>query len=208
MFQLMSGEALHQRYSSFADCYRREPPPPTLLFPATSRQFHLVPVRYTAPSFLLVRSTATAHLGTFAGRCWKSLPAASSPSLSRRISANRVESSFRQLSGDLLVCRQSTIVSYFPDVVALWLLLIFRSSFQVSSLTVVIVFIIARLVHERLRSLSLLFALFTYPRRNSIREVRGSRPIPGLVTSAAYTTSFALLFVVQVLIRSLLHITC
>ncbi|KAL4568064.1 hypothetical protein LXL04_023665 [Taraxacum kok-saghyz] len=36
------------------------------------------------------------------------------------------------------------------------------------------------------------------------REVRGSRPIQGLVTSAAYTTRSALLFVVQVLIRSLL----
>ncbi|KAL4556875.1 hypothetical protein LXL04_035041 [Taraxacum kok-saghyz] len=38
------------------------------------------------------------------------------------------------------------------DVVALWLLLTFHSSFQVSSLTVVIVFIIARLVRECLRS--------------------------------------------------------
>ncbi|KAL4573405.1 hypothetical protein LXL04_020209 [Taraxacum kok-saghyz] len=51
-------------------------------------------------------------------------------------------------------------------------------------------------------------ALFvgTYPREYSIREVRGSRPIPGLGTSAAYTTKSALLFVVQVLIRSLLYV--
>ncbi|KAL4578095.1 hypothetical protein LXL04_014211 [Taraxacum kok-saghyz] len=32
----------------------------------------------------------------------------------------------------------------------------------------------------------------TYPKGYSIREVRGSRPIPGLVTSAAYTTKSAL----------------
>ncbi|KAL4576348.1 hypothetical protein LXL04_012440 [Taraxacum kok-saghyz] len=94
----------------------------------------------------------------------------------------------------------------------------------------------SRLVRECLRSSLLLFALFvsmlyaylykyyytcalyillgTYPKIYSIREVRGSRPIPGLVrgsrpipglvTSAAYTTKSALLFVVQVLIRSLL----
>ncbi|KAL4575374.1 hypothetical protein LXL04_022216 [Taraxacum kok-saghyz] len=57
---------------------------------------------------------------------------------------------------------------------------------------------------RRLVATHLHFSLETYPKRDSIMEVRGSRPIPGLVTSAAYTTSFALLFVVQVLIRSLL----
>ncbi|KAL4579729.1 hypothetical protein LXL04_015893 [Taraxacum kok-saghyz] len=75
-------------------------------------------------------------------------------------------------------------------------------SLKVSSLTVVIVFIIARLVRERLRKFIVIVCV-TYPKRYSIMDVRGSRPIPGLVTSAAYTTKSALLFVVQVLIRSL-----
>ncbi|KAL4564596.1 hypothetical protein LXL04_028660 [Taraxacum kok-saghyz] len=88
-------------------------------------------------------------------------------------------------------------------VVALLVVLTFHSSSQVSSLTVVIVFIIPRLVRERLRKFIVIFCV-TYPKRYSIREVWGSRPIPGLVTSAAYTTKSALLFVVQVLIRSLL----
>ncbi|KAL4555416.1 hypothetical protein LXL04_038035 [Taraxacum kok-saghyz] len=67
------------------------------------------------------------------------------------------------------------------DVVALLVVLTFHSSFQVSSLTVVIVFIIARLVRERLRKFIVIVCVI-YPKRYSIREVRGSRPIPGLVT--------------------------
>ncbi|KAL4564540.1 hypothetical protein LXL04_028604 [Taraxacum kok-saghyz] len=77
--------------------------------------------------------------------------------------------------------------SMVADLVGVYLGPIHFLSCQVSSLTVVIVFIIARLVRERLRS------SLTYPKRYSIREVRGSRPIPGLVTSVAYTTKSALL---------------
>ena len=42
------------------------------------------------------------------------------------------------------------------------------------------------------------------PKGILLRELRGSGLLAGLVTSAAYTTKSALLFVVQVLIRSLL----
>ena len=44
--------------------------------------------------------------------------------------------------------------------------------------------------------------------RDTPAGVAGVGSIPGLVTSAAYTTKSVLLFVVQVLIRSLLVCTC
>ncbi|KAL4562000.1 hypothetical protein LXL04_034187 [Taraxacum kok-saghyz] len=59
-------------------------------------------------------------------------------------------------------------------------------------------------VCEHLRRFIVIICVVDLPKGILLRELRGSGSIPGLVTSAAYTTKSALLFVVRVLIRSLL----
>ncbi|KAL4562149.1 hypothetical protein LXL04_034343 [Taraxacum kok-saghyz] len=135
---------------------------------------------------------ATTHLFNFPLHL---LPPATSTTASAQPTAIppvRRSASAQPSSGDrfLHIRLPVSVFRYFPPVcffppmckVTFWILLRRGSTLVVTHLP----FLIPGEFFHRCNS--------TYPKRYSIREVRGSMPIPGLVTSAAYTTKSALTY--------------